>query len=373
MPPTKQDEVHLLVNGLAYSGWTSIRITRSIESLSGSFHLEASDRWAAQGEAWPIAEEDLCEVVIGSETAIWGYVERRSISISSDQRTLTYYGRDAAGQLTDGSAILEHWEFEDMTVLELARKVCDPLGIGVSLAPGIVLRDAKGSKVAINPGDSPWTAIQAAALSAGVLVVSDGQGGLLITRSGTQRLSTPLKLGDNILSIDVTYDATERFRRYVVATQIPGTDHAFGEATKVWEEAIDEGVRRTGRNLLIQPAGGINAKDARRRADWEARTRAAQAEAFTVAVLGWRSGDTIWPLNALVHVHAPAAGVVGDLLISQVEHVISSAGKLSYLRLVRPDAFDPEPQAVVRDPARLKHVRAGAKTGIWKEIAGGTE
>src|SRR5688572_22527297 len=101
-------DVKLLVNGRRYSGFKSIRVTRTIESIAGSFALEVSDRWSAE-EAWPIVEEDACRVEVEGETVIDGYVERIDVAATKDSRTLAYSGRDRAGALVDSSALLQSW------------------------------------------------------------------------------------------------------------------------------------------------------------------------------------------------------------------------------------------------------------------------
>src|SRR5690348_12290135 len=98
------DNVELVVEGFPYSGWKSIRITQSIESIAGSFAVEANDRWGdldALGnlaDPWPIAEGDPCKVRIGRTTVINGYVAARSLSGSKDSRTLSYTGKDRAAK-----------------------------------------------------------------------------------------------------------------------------------------------------------------------------------------------------------------------------------------------------------------------------------
>jgi prophage tail gpP-like protein len=354
-------DVRLVVNGREYGGWKSVRITRSVESIAGSFDLEANDRWAGQDEPWPLAEEDECRVEIDGAVVIDGYIDRRSMALAGQQRTLSFAGRDRAAVLVDCSAVLDAYTFRKATVLDVARKVCAPFGIEVSLQDGLALPTAP-AKTVINPGDSAWQALERVAQSAGVLVVSDGRGGIVITRSGTGR-ATALIEGQNVLGASVDYDGTARYARYVVVTQVGGTDSASGNATRIEAEATDEAVRRTDRVLLIQPEAGITAESARRRGDWEARIRAAQAETVSVVVQGWQQPDgELWPINALVEARIPAIGVNGQMLISQVEHTLSDgAGETTQLRLVRPDAFTPEPKAVVRQ-------RAG---GLWKELAGG--
>jgi prophage tail gpP-like protein len=355
-------DLALVVNGRRYGGWKSVRVTRSIESLAGSFALDVSDRWAEMDEPWAIIEEDPCRVEIDGQVVIDGYIDKRSISASAASRTLSYSGRDRAAALVDCSAILDQWTFRDVVVSEFVAKVAAPFGVRVSVQPGLVL--PKVSKIVLTPGDSAFEAIKRAVGEQGVLFVSDGAGGILITRAGTDRAQSLVE-GVNILSASVEYDGADRFHHYIVSTQAPGTDEASGDATRVGDGGIDEGVRRTNRALVIRPDKGCSVADARKRADWEARIRAARAEKVSVTVLGWKqSGGPLWPLNTLTRVKAPQLiGVDGDMRISQIEHSISESGQVTQLSLVRPDAFTPEPKAAV------KSTSSGG--GAWKELRKG--
>lgn len=347
-------DVELVVNGERYEGWKSVRVTRSIESIAGSFALDVSDRWG-KGAPWPIVEEDECRVVIEGETVIHGYVDKRDKSGSSTTRALSYTGSDRAAALVAVSAILPKWTYYNVSVPDFIATIARPLGISVSVQSGLVL--PKVRKLVVSPGDTVYEAIKRAAGDDGVLLVSDGAGGISITRAGKER-ATPLIEGSNILTAAVSYDATDRYYRYVIATQTAATDQASGNATRVLAEAIDEGVRRKDRVLLIRPDKGYSIADARRRADWEARIRAARAETVTITLQGWKQPNgRLWPLNAITRVVAPKLiGVDGDMLISQVEHSIGES-RITQLRLVRPDAFTPEPKAKVK-----------ASGGLWKEL-----
>jgi prophage tail gpP-like protein len=287
-----------------------------------------------------------------------GFVDRRSISVSATSRDLAYSGRDKSAALVDCSVELDHWTFRDATVFDVAKKVAEPFGIRVSIQAGIELLKAP-RKLVVSPGDAAFSVISKAAEASGVLVVSDGKGGLLLTRSGANR-ATPLIEGKNIIAASVDFDGTDRFHRYAVVSQVGGTDESPGGATRVKAQATDQGVRRTDRVLLIRPESGLTTAYARQRADWEARIRAARSETANVTVLGWKQPNgELWPVNALVKVTCHSIGIDGEMLISQVTHSIGDSGELTQLRLVRPDAFTPEPQAVVRS------------TGLWKEIAKG--
>lgn len=358
-------ELFLVVGGRRFRGWKSIRVTNSIESLAGSFALDVSDRWGGQNDPWPIAEGDPCRVEIDKQVVIDGYIDARDLSASETSRTLSYTGKDRAAALVECSLIVQgagakgnKWTYRNLNIAQFAAEIAAPHGIGVSVQPGLVLK--KDPLLVAHPGETGFEAIRRAAASAGVLVVSDGAGGIVITRTGTERAASLVE-GSNILSASVKYDATDRFHRYLISSQPPGTDEASGEATRVQAEATDVGVRRTSRVLLIRPDKGYNAADARRRADWEARSRAARAETVSIVTQGWtQPSGALWPINALAPVKAPRMiGVDGDMLISQREFSIGPGRQVTQLSLVRPDAFEPEPQAVVH------------ADGAWKELAGG--
>ncbi len=360
-------DVVLTVNCRRYNGWKSVRVTRSIESLAGSFALDVTDRWGGQDELWPIVEEDECRVEIAGVTVIRGFIDKRSLSLSSGARLLSYTGRDRSAALVDNSLIVEgasvkgnKWTYRNIDVAAFTREIADRFDIDVAVQPGLVLR--KDPLLVAHPGETGFEAIKRATGAAGVMVVSDGKGGITITRAGTDR-AAPLVEGYNVLAAQVEYDGADRFHRYLIASQVPGTDEASGDATRVQAEAVDMGVRRTERVLVIRPEKSYNAAEAKRRADWEARIRAAKAEPVTISVQGWKQPNSplLWAVNTRTHVEVPSIGVKRDMLISQVEYSISESGRITQLRLVRPDAFLPEPQAVV----------AGSGEGAWKELAKG--
>jgi prophage tail gpP-like protein len=118
----------------------------------------------------------------------------------------------------------------------------------------------------------------------------------------------------------------------------------YGEiAAHVRGEALDASVRRTQRVLIVRPEGNATLAQAQRRAQWEAKVRAGRAVSATVTVTGWQQASgAVWPVNALVPVRSPTAGIDGEMLITQATHVRSASGTTTVLSLARPDAFLPE-------------------------------
>src|SRR5882757_7604172 len=169
------DEVTLVVNGRRYSGWKSIRVTQSIESLAGSFALGVSDRWDGQTSPWPIVNEDACRVEIDGETVIDGYIDSTDISASATERSLSYSGKDRAAALVENSFAVPdasgkefRWAFRNMDLAQYLTELGKPHQIRVSVQPGLTL--TKTPLHVAHPGEKYLEAIKRAASPIGVLV-----------------------------------------------------------------------------------------------------------------------------------------------------------------------------------------------------------
>lgn len=350
-------EIVLTVNGLNFAGWKTARVTRSLEAIAGGFELSVSDRWRQGEKPWAIYAEDICTVSLAGQRVISGYVDRSQVNYSASEHSLSVAGRDKTAALVDCSALGPPWEYLSTPPLTILQRLASPFGVTVGLQPGLTLGKLP-YRIAITPGDSAFSVMEAICRKLGVLAVSDGAGGVLVMRPGTTRAVTALIEGENILSASATFDATGRYRRYVVIGQHYGTDQFDGElAAAVVGEAEDGGVLRGSRGLVVKPEGAVTAATARKRAEWEAAVRAARSESVTVQVQGWtQSGGSLWPLGSLVQVRSPRLGIDGELLITGTTFEVGDGGTTTEITLTGPDAYTPEP---VRQPADWKEIRRG--------------
>jgi prophage tail gpP-like protein len=368
-------DVSLVVNGKAYLGWKSGTITRSIESIAGSFELEVSTRWAGTTQRFPIVEEDECELTILGQTVITGYVDKRSISYDKGTLTFKVSGRDKTGDLVDCSAVTPKLVYRKTPLLDFVRAVCEPLNIDVTLQPGFIVSLPPREKLAVNPGDTAFSVIEKACKMVGMLPVSDGNGGLMLVRAGADRATTSLAKGTNILKGSAEYDFSKRYREYrVLAANAPkigkkddkasakNAAKANAIARRTRGIATDEEVRRIDRVLVLNPEDGANKEYAEARAQWEATTRAAKSETVTVTVHGWAMQDgKLWPVNALASIADDSLGVNGTMLITEVKYMLAGGnGRSTEITLKRPDAFKPEPR-----------IKPSGGVTAWKELAGG--
>lgn len=353
--------IKLKVNGSEFAGFQTGRITRGIETVAGSFELSVSDRWNGQEKPWPILEGDECEVSVDGTTVITGFVDRRSSSYSATEHSLTVSGRDKTGDLVDCSALLDKWEFRNLSVQTFATRVCAPFGIDVVLQGSLGSAPVRSiSKLSIDPGESAFEAIEKACRATGLLAVSDGAGRLLLTRAGTGRCKTVLVERKNILAATADFDVSTRFNVYLVMGQHHGTDEFSGASAASIKASAEDANIRGARTLIVRAEGSLNGEQAKTRAQWEAKVRAGRGDGVTVTVQGWTQADgTLWPVNKLVGIEAPFLGINGQLLITQATYTIGDDGTLTQLTLRRPDAYTPEPVVTTKS------------TGLWKEIERG--
>lgn len=328
-------DVTLQVAGRLYGGWKSIRITRGIEQIAGSFELTVSDRWPGQETARPIRPGQACTVAIDKETVITGYVDDVLPHYNAREHTVTVAGRDRTGDLVDCS-VYPAGEWRGRTLLQVAVEICKPFGVTVRAE---VDTGAPFNSAAAQPGETGFEALERAARMRGLLLVADGLGGLVLTRASKTRVTTPLVRGQNILAASTVLSWRERFSRYLVQGQDSGSNWSTPEQnTQPQGEALDNSIDRY-RPLLVLAEYNGNTAQMQERAKWEAAVRLGRATRAMVTVQGWRHGAGLWLPNRLVRLTDDWLGVDRDLLIAAVSCLYDEGGSRCELELVRPEAF----------------------------------
>lgn len=359
------ERIELKIGSKLYRGWKTVRIQRSLEQLCGAFSLSVSERWSGQDKPWPINEDDPCAVTIEDSPIITGYVHRVKTSLNLDDHSISVEGRDKACDVVDCSAQLGKWQFSQVNALELAKKICAPYGVNVAMQSNLIAQTITvPKKYSIDPGDTAATALENLLKVAGLLAISDGLGGIVLTRASSERVATTLVEGLNLLpGSSATFDSSGRFRNYEVTGSHKGRDDLSGESAAGVKGTATDLNARAGRTLVIRPDTSVTPDLANKRAQWEATVRAGRAASVTANVAGWtESPFGVWPLNKLVRVKSPGLRVDGDMLIVGVTFTRDiSSGTLTQLDLRDPRAFTP-------DPTIAKH---GGGNNYWREIERG--
>lgn len=338
----RDDRVELLIGGQLYAGWTKVGVTRAMDAAAGTFNLSVTDRWSPNDRPWPITPGDACEVRLGGETVITGYVDLARPSYGAESHAIEVQGRDKSEDMVDCSAVHDPDEWRGIDLLQLAQILGQPFGITARAETSV---GAAFDLVKLQHGESALEALTRHAKMRKVLVMPDGRGGILLTRTGTRRAAVELVQGKNILSAEGTLDASERFSQYLVKGQAGYSEETDGEVeAHASGAATDAGVTRY-RPLLIVADTGANDATAQERATWEANTRLGKAAEAAITIQGWRQapGGALWEPNTLVRVRSDWLRLDGEMLVRQVTFSKSASGTTTKLDVVSPQAYEPEP------------------------------
>jgi prophage tail gpP-like protein len=328
----------LKIAGKRYEGWTAIRVTRSIESVCGEFVLEIVVREYSDAPRWPLRTGDACIVEIEGETVITGYIDDITPQVDDRGYGIMVSGRDRAGDLVDCSAIAKPGSWTGKSIEAIAAELAKPFGIDV------VAKVATGEKVkkfALQQGETVYAAIERLARYRGLLAVSNAAGQVELIRPGQGAAVAQLVEGENILpGSNASHSARDRFSDYVIKGQSSGDDRVNGKAAaSIKAEARDPAITRH-RPLLVIGEDQSTVANLRKRAAWEASTRAAKAQRGMIPVAGWRApnGD-LWRPDLLVGVKAPFLMIEGTMLVSEVALVKDERGTVTELSVTPPEAW----------------------------------
>jgi prophage tail gpP-like protein len=344
-------DLQLLIDTQLYGGWKQLRVMRSLETVADSFELTLTDRWAGQSMPRPLKAGTPCELLLGSQTIVTGYVDEVLPEYDATQHTITVSGRSKAGDLVDCSIAGESgkpMEWSGKTLLQITSELAQRFGIKVYADADV---GAPFRKQRLEPGQPIFEFIEQLARIRALRIVSTSSGDLVITRAGASRAPTALVLGENIRRASGQFSSRERFSDYVVLGQQTGLTWAVDTAEASAHSrgtARDKHVTRY-RPTVVIAEGTPDAADCQRRAEWQRNTAFGRGQGVVYTVTGWAHRDGPWEPNRLVAVQDAWLGVDDDLLIVSVQLMLDEEGQRTELRVMPPEAFElvplPEPTA----------------------------
>lgn len=360
--------VQLIVNGMAYSGWERVEVTRSLEALAGAFELEVFNRWGDGDALNDIRAGDPCELQLDGETVITGVVDEVDADIgevaeeSVTARGLTLRGRDRSGQLVDCSAMGPPNQWKGNSALAIIRALCAALGVSVTGQDGGTL-----PTFAIEPGESVHDALVRICRARALLLVADRRGNLAVMDTSRTLAPVALTEGANLLRATARWSHREQFSEITVRGQSSTAGATTKQRSGASATARDPNQTRY-RPLLVMAKEQATAADCQRQANWEMANRNGKALTVTATVYGWRQapGRPLWDINQLVQVSCPSLGVDEALVINDLTYRYGLDGTTATLTLVRPGALLPEPP----DLEPVKRGKRGRKGRKGRKGAG---
>lgn len=337
------DTVRLVLSGRSFEGWTALRITRSMQAGAGTFDLSVTEHFPSEPAVRVLKPGEPCEVWIGDDRLITGYVDEVSPTLGARQHTVAVRGRDRVADLIDCSDPNVPADFNNVSLTRLAETLAKPFGIPVTAAADV---GENFIKVSINPGARGFEVLEQHCQYRQLLPLSDGAGGLVLTRAGQKRASGSVIEGVNLLAGSATYSFAERYSVYTVR----GQSFDLGDGARGPSQEYSDAKVKRYRPLYIVASEAVDEQRCLERARWESLTRAARGEEAHLTVQGWRDqAGALWEPNRILAAVSPTLGLSGDYLLTEAVHVLDGNGSTTQLSIVRPDAFTVAPNQVPQD------------------------
>lgn len=343
------DPIRVTVEGQTYSGWNSVSVTRPLDAATGRFSL----KFNPTSSGFPLRPGQRVEVTVGAsrrpaETIMTGVVDDLTADLSKNESSIEASGRDVTADLVDSSALSP--EFFDLSLVELATKLCEPFGIEV-VTRAERATTTRYDRFQASPGETAWNMIDRAARTAGVIAFTSGDGRMALESPGENFAEVQIEAGSKFANAErlrLNWNTVDRFNTYYVRAQSPGGDFSSGVlVSEIEGTATDAEIDRY-RNLVVIAQGRMTPDDVTRLAQWEAIRRAARSATITATIPGLRQSSkqdaAIWSPNLQVRVRVPYLGLESVMLVNRVTfNADRVSGSNSVLELVRTDAYEPKP------------------------------
>lgn len=330
-------DVRLEVDGKLYGGWTSIDIQRGLEQVAGTFSLELTTRWPGQTSQWAVTAGSPARVLVDGRAVVTGYVD--DVEGSWDARSHNYRvtGRDKTCDLVD--CCPPSTQIKGASLPMLARQWAALFGIGVVIEAECN-KPVPGFKT--DEGDTCFEMLEKLARANAVMLTSDGDGRLVITRAGTAKAAGALRLGGNLLHLSAKTGIKERYSDITVKGQSGGSQG--------WNAAPNAQAKGTARDPSVpryRPLTLIAEQEeygsATVRAQHEVNIRYGKGHSITARVNGWyqRGGrGDLWRPNIMTDVQGVDGQTQSTWLIAKVQYKLDAAGWISELTLCPREAFE---------------------------------
>ena len=326
-------------------GWTNISVGRGIERCPSGFEIEFTEPLDGRSEVI-VQAGDYCEVLLGKDIVLTGFVDRYMPSYSANQHTTRISGRSKCQDIVDCSIVTARgMQFENMHLLDIARQLCAPYRVKINLASGAD-QGPLIEYVFVLIGESPFDVIERLSRLLGFLLYDLPDGSLLISRTGTILSASGFTEGINVLAAAAMYSMDGRFSEYQVFRQNLDTMQDIGNGGNLLVEKFDTRVPRFRHRAIIAeyPVGGQDM--AEKTAQWELNRRIGRSFQVRLTTDSWRdSSGALYAPNTLVPVDLPGLKMktVNTWLIADVTYRKGQGGTLCDLTIMPPDAFQQKP------------------------------
>lgn len=352
------NDVTITANGVTVGGWQSVRISRSVERMAADFDLSMTERFPGAVTDVTLPPQSSCEIRIGDDLVLSGFVDRLSIGLDARTHSLRVTGRSRTADLVDCSAYWQNMTLAATNIRDLAQKLAGLYGVDVvcNVAVGLL---PTAPLVVINRGESVADLLERWGRFSGVMLFDDEQGRLVITRTNRSGRRADggvaaggFREGINVEAASVEFSADERFRDYEWFETPVDFLRGIGSSSPRYalsDDGIERGRLKQAIAENMQPYEEI----LQQRARWEVNRRRARSAQVRVITDSWRdAAGALWAVNTTAALELPTLKVTGvEWLVGEVTMTRDESGTHADLLLMDADGFAPEPMG---EPAALR-------------------
>lgn len=330
------DDVSLVVGERAWAGWSDIRITRGMERMPNDFQIALTEIYPDDASKIDIPPGAECEVWIGKNRVITGYVDRYVPAMSVQQHSVTITGRGRGQDLVDCSAEWPGQQIVASSVIEVARKLAAPFKISVDGVTGPSVGKGKDSPLIpvlnLMLGETAWEIIERLCRIGGILAYEEPDGSLrLVEDPGTlfrrRDVTVPacsgFAEGVNVQSAQAVFSMDQRFSRYRTFV------YSFDPLKELRLDpdpiatASDASVTRyRPRDIIAEMGHYLSYENATNRCEWEAARRWGRSRVVHLTTDSWRDASGM--------LYAPMMLAPLNLPTLKVDNVLWVIGEVTY-------------------------------------------
>ena len=335
------------------SGWTSATIHRSAENIPNGFEIGLAATSPLGVPAF--LEGSPITILIDDDTVLTGYLDQTVSSVEPGDHRLTVSGRGKCSDLVDCSAEWKGSMIQQTDVGDVARKLCTPYGIDVSIRAYLQASQGTGAAASAELPAMGVTLIEAPAVILsemaryfGVLMYESDNGELVLDRAGSVPASGGFVEGGNITAHSVVRSMAERFSSVQIEAYSVSKLNDVGDDLSLLASASDPNVQRHRLRRAVSSGPNLGPDFAQREATWEVARRAGRGCVAKVTVPGWRdAAGVLWTPNTKAPIHIPSEGIIHQTwIIAEVVFTRDAKGTRTEATLMAPAAFAVEPISI---------------------------
>lgn len=330
------DKVSLKVNGKEYSGWLSVSISSSLQSLARTFSVStAIDR--KNNAVREIEIGDTVEVFIEEDKVLTGYVTQRSVSLSPRSLSVSISGASKTIDieqctLPDGTAT----SYKSQAHATNLKSVCSPYGIEVVDE----VKNTTKCDFELKPTEKIGDAIVEYLKKHGLLVGDDEEGRLVIRDVGSGGSVENILGSGSGVSCSRKQNADKVFSEYIMVGQ---STNALSELSTSANQskAVEKNASVTRpRSQAVQVSGNVSTTSLRKRVAMQRDVSIGASDSVSYTMTGWRQKNgSLWKINQLVKIQDDFLGLDVEWLVTAVNFEISNGGTLVTIDCQSPLAF----------------------------------